>query len=730
VFVVGLGVRWIALQQCSSIAYMQRPLSDARVYADRAMEIAAGDWAGPASFVHAPLYAYLLAPAAWLWGSDGGYGWLMPARSAQIALGALACALMVPMALAWIGHFRAPAEGDAPGPARRTLLIAAAAAMGLALYPPAVFYDLLIQKTTVDLLLSVVLLWLMGRLMGWPARGVGRAGLIGWAGLGALIGLFTLNRQNALALAPLLVAMPCSLAFGAGARQPKALIVRAAPAVAVGLVALVATLSPWMVRNRVVLGDWVISTPNLGQNLMMGNRSDATGTYLPTVRGRGSAEHEQDVWARIAERAVQRPLSAQEVSDYFRDHALDWIKENPAEWARLTVRKAMMLLGAREAPDTEDLYHYRAYSRVLRLGDSVWHFGALLPLGALGVLLSLRAWPRLWPLYAWLAIIAATVVAFVVFGRYRFPMVPVLMLFAAYGVVRSIMALRHGNARTLVWPALGCAATAVITQVGGSHPRAPQVMSYVNHAAALADLGRLDEALTEAERAVSLDPTNADGYAMRGSIALDALRWPDAARDFQQACDLDPSFPGAWTGLGNARLAMGQLMPALHAYERSLAIWPDDATTLAQLGAALAQLGELDRAKQAIERALALDPHSITALTNLGALRMAMGDPLRAIEALRQACELDRTRIEPRLGLVVALHSSGQNAAAIESAREAWQAFPTNERAQQLYFEVLLRAQRFDEAAAALRAIRDADPAAAWALEAERQLRAALEQRR
>lgn len=734
IFTIALLVRLLVLAQTSDLGFMTQPLSDARIYADRATGIAEGDWSGPADFVHAPLYAYLLAPIAWLTDAPNAdnYEWLQTARVIQLVLGSLACALMLPMALAWLRSIN-PAK---------SLTTSTIAALALALYPPAIFYDLLIQKTTIDLLLTITILWLLAK--AWfpasshPSPRIPTPGsrlpssLFTWATLGILIALFTLNRQNALALAVLLIAMPPAQAWPHTNTTAKFIariiqtLKRAAPPIAIALIAIVLTLLPWAARNRAVLGDWVISTPNLGQNLLMGNRADATGTYLPTVRGRGTAEYEQDIWVASAERALNRELTAREVSNYYRDEALNWIKDNPADWLALTARKTVMLLGAFEAPDTEDLYHYRLHSPILNAADTLFHFGILLPISTLGLILTARRWRALWPLYAWLAITAATTVAFVVFGRYRFPMIPPLTLFAAIGLVQAITLIQARGFRALILPALAAIAAAFIANWPIHHPRAPQVFSFVNHATVLADLGRLDEARAEAQRAIDLDPQNPDGYAIRASIALDQNRFAEAEQDYATATTLDPSFPGAWTGLGNTRLITGRILPALEAYERSLNLWPDDPTTLAQFGAALAQIGEIDQAAAAIDRALTLDPDNHFALNNLGNLFLLMEQPEAAIQTLTRAINTAPNRVEPRLALIAAHFNTGNTAQAITTARETWQAFPADPRTQQTYFEVLLRAQQFNEALDALNEIRDKDPEAIWTQEAEQQLRQAL----
>ena len=57
VFVVALSLRLVYVDGISDMGFFNKPVSDAAVYYERASGIANGDWLGPASFVHAPLYA-------------------------------------------------------------------------------------------------------------------------------------------------------------------------------------------------------------------------------------------------------------------------------------------------------------------------------------------------------------------------------------------------------------------------------------------------------------------------------------------------------------------------------------------------------------------------------------------------------------------------------------------------------------------------------------------------
>ncbi|MCK4343152.1 MAG: glycosyltransferase family 39 protein [Phycisphaerae bacterium] len=433
IFVLALGLRLVYLGNIRDIGFFEQPVSDGYVYDQRARGIAAGDWLGPVDFVHAPLYAYLLG----LIKIVGGESLWLP-RVVQTLGGASACVLLF---LACRRLF--------------DLHVAGVAAIWLALYPPAIFFDGLIQKAGLTLLLSTLLLWLVVRSTYQPVWW-------GWGIVGLVLGLLILTRQNMLALAPLIIAW---LWFGLRAR-PRLQRLQWAGLAALGVVL---TLFPWALRNRVVTGEWVLTTPNLGQNFAMGNHPEATGTYLPHKRGRSSAEHEQAEWVKAAEKACDRPLSAREVSDYYFAAAAEWIKANPGAWLRLTLIKCSLVWGAYELPDTEDYYLYQEWSLLLRTLDRVLHFGVLCPLAAAGVVLTCQEWRRLWFLYGWLLLTTLAVAAFVVFARYRFPLVPVLLIFAAAGLVESIRLVLH-YASLDGWH--GCVSRVQVAGIHGRHGRA------------------------------------------------------------------------------------------------------------------------------------------------------------------------------------------------------------------------------------------------------------------
>lgn len=677
ILLLAAALRVLTIFECRTLGFFREPLSDARVYVERARGIAAGDWAGPGDFVHAPLYAYFVAAVG---GPVDDYVW--SPRVAQALVGVAGVALVY---LATRRLF---------GPA--AALIAAAL---LAVYPPAIFFDVIIQKASLTLALAALVI----ATAVWAGDSeTARGRLLRWALAGVALGLLILNRQHALLYVPL-------LAVWASFPARKAVGRRAGPAVAM-LIACAATLLPWAIRNRVVLGEWVLTTPNLGQNLAMGVGPHATGTYRPSQRGYATGEREQRAWTREAEKAAGRELSPREVSAYFFSAASRWISAHPAEWLAQTGRKIALTWAAYELPDTEDYYLYQAHAPALRWLDRGLHFGVLAPLAALGIALTLSAVRRVWPLYVWLVLTTLSVAAFVVFARYRLPLLPVLLAFAGAGLVEVVRCL---CTRRFV-PAAAALGTAALVAVAANGPlsqeRAPRAFSHANHAVALADRRRYDEALAELTRALTLAPQSVDVHQLLGSVLLDVGRADESLSAFRRARDGDPNYAAAWRGMGDALVALGRDADALPLFQEAVRLDPDDAASRSGLGAALARGGQFDAALEHLLDAVHMAPRYAKAHLNLGNTYLAMGRLQDAEAAYARALEIEPTYVDAWFNRGVLEMYRQRAAAAAECFEAVLRERPGHAQAQQALIESLLAAGAVRTASIRLEAMLQADP--------------------
>jgi hypothetical protein len=157
--------------------------------------------------------------------------------------------------------------------------------------------------------------------------------------------------------------------------------------------------------------------------------------------------------------------------------------------------------------DTEDQYAYENWSHLLRILTPVLHFGVLGPLAMLGVCMTWTQRRQVWVLYLLAVSYAASVACFYVFARYRFPLVSVLVLFAAAGLVELVALWRAKQFAKLAGCAVIGAAIAVPLNwrlIPEDHIRAT---THSNLGVSLAKLpGRMEEARAQYEQALQLKP--------------------------------------------------------------------------------------------------------------------------------------------------------------------------------------------------------------------------------
>ena len=113
--------------------------------------------------------------------------------------------------------------------------------------------------------------------------------------------------------------------------------------------------------------------------------------------------------------------------------AFDDIRRDPWSWLTLMGWKALLAINAGELADTESIAAYSDFSRVLR-GTRWFNFGIILPLALVGAWITRKDSRRLGVLYALACAFLLSVVLFYVVERYRHPVVPVILLFAAAAV--------------------------------------------------------------------------------------------------------------------------------------------------------------------------------------------------------------------------------------------------------------------------------------------------------
>ena len=642
IFGLALAIRLVHVRQLGSAPFFDLAMGDAQSYHAWGLDISGGDWLGRETFYQAPLYPYFMGLVYTFFGPG-----LLAVRLSQVVLGAASCVLL---ALAGRRLFSPPAG--------------IVAGLMLAVYAPAIFFDGLVQKTSLGLFLLCLLLALLARLVTEPDRP--RA----WLWPGVVLGALVLTRENALVFAGVLLGW-LVLSRDAGRRH-----LARAGALALGL-ALV--LLPVAARNQAVGGELVLTTAQLGPNLYIGNNPDADGTYRPLVVGRGDPRFERRDATQLAEREVGAPLTPRQVSSYWTGRSLEYIRTQPVGWLRLTARKVVLALNGSEVADTEDQLSHADWSLPLRLAGHVWHFGLLAPLGAAGICLTWGRRRQLRPFHLMLAAYAASVVLFAVMGRYRHPLAPLLMLFAAAGTVAVWqMARTRSGWRTpqAVWAGGLAAGLLVFCNWPVLSMSDMRAITALNVGTELQAEGRLDEAVEQYRQVLALTPDDALAHSNLGTALAAQGRLDEAVGHYEQALALTPGDADAHSNLGNALLSLGRTGEGIASLRRALDIDPDSAEAHAALGIALHDAGELDDAVAHLRRAIDLGAVSADLHNRLG---IVLGSQDRLDEAaveFRRALALEGDHVDAHANLGTALQMLGRLEEAVAQFREALRIAP------------------------------------------------------
>ena len=121
------------------------------------------------------------------------------------------------------------------------------------------------------------------------------------------------------------------------------------------------------------------------------------------------------------------------------------------------------------------------------------------------------------------------------------------------------------------------------------------------HSIYLGALGRSDEALAEAKRALDLDPVSPVINHNVAEQLYRARRFDQAIEQCRKTLEMDPSFPQTHSLLGRAYLAKGMYREALAEMEKYLALSPRNPAALASLAYAHARSGERNQALRVLD---------------------------------------------------------------------------------------------------------------------------------
>lgn len=639
------------------------PLLDELYHVRWASAVAAGDWIGNAIFFRAPLYPYTLGLGLLL-----SQGSLLGARFLQVLYGAL-----TPVAVYFLGKRMLGARGG---------LVAGIIAT---LYPFLIYFtnELLIESLVV--VLDAFLLVAILRADDVPSWGR-------WLFAGTVLGLAAITRPTVLLFAPCVflwvwwrAGRPCprpkprksDLTLLRGRTPFRAAALRFAIfALGAGLV-----IAPVTLRNFALEKDFVLISSQGGINFFIGNNraSDGASAVLPVL---GDAWQYPDC-VRIAEREAGRQLRSSEVSGFWYGRGREFLFGHPREAAALLLKKFVLFWNSYELPNNKDVYYFARMSLVFR--SLAWlSFGVIAPLGVLGAIVSLR---RRRPEASLLALFALAhmvgVVLFFVCSRFRIPVVPIVIVFAASGLLWLWDRARAADLRRLLGGAAVVAlAVAFVTPDFYNTHLGERAQTHYQIGYAHASKGRHEAALEEYRRAIEMSggPTVTRARAENDmGLSLERLgRGEDALAAYRTAAETNPRFAPPANNAGLYCLRKGELATARSWLEEAVRRDPWLPEARFNLASTLYRLGNLAGAEEHYSAAVVADPRFKEAWNGLGVVLEDTGRLPESIAAYGRAVQIDGAYTDARNNLGVVLARTGQYGEALMELEAALRLDPEN----------------------------------------------------
>jgi len=235
----------------------------------------------------------------------------------------------------------------------------------------------------------------------------------------------------------------------------------------------------------------------------------------------------------------------------------------------------------------------------------------------------------------------------------------------------------------------------------------------LNMAAIARGEGKVAQAEHFIERALAVDPSSIGALAQLAEIARDAGEIDEAVRLFAAALEINDSQPFLWMGAGDVLQRAGRYEEAVEAFETVLALDPDSFKARYNLGVTYSNMGREDEALARYAEALELapkHPEAPAARNNLGAMRLARGEDDAALEHFEAALAAAPYNLEAHYNAALLYLERGRGEEAIALLEQAAALEPNHQQVNLRLGLAYLDAQRDADAYRRLLLVRRLHP--------------------
>jgi Tfp pilus assembly protein PilF len=200
--------------------------------------------------------------------------------------------------------------------------------------------------------------------------------------------------------------------------------------------------------------------------------------------------------------------------------------------------------------------------------------------------------------------------------------------------------------------------------------------AHLNHATALQDAGRADEAAEAFSKSLRLNPDSAKAHVGLATILTGKGELDEAHKHYETALKMDPNNAEYHSGYAYLLEQLGHDDQAAAECEAAVRLAPKSALAHHSYGAFLEKHGKLDEATAQYREAVRADPSLADAQIDLGTALLAASDLQGAKEHLQAATKLDPKLAQPHNYLGKVFMGEGNIPSAIAEFEEALRLHP------------------------------------------------------
>ena len=533
IILAALILRLIFFFELKSTPLFNNLFSDSRILSDLAQNIVNEDnWFGSIVFYMSPGYTYFLAAIYAVFGKDTGL-----VRLVQIVIN---CANVFIIYLLARELF-----------SKNTAYIAAIIAV---LYSGYIFYSSLILTEIIFVFFISVFLLLLVSGKNNHKKGY-------WLLTGLILGIAALFRGNIL-----LLVFP-AIYWIYSEKKDLNLKTIIPSRILFFCLGLLLAILPVTLNNFIAGKEFVLLSTNYGINFYIGNNENATGIYKIPDDIDLSMQPDGE---KYAEKITGRNLTPSEVSGFWFSKGVDYIFTSPGEASLNLVKKFFLFLDEQENPQSFSMdsdFYAQNYSFLLKLPFPGFYFVFLFSIA--GIILSYNKGRETRLLLLFLLFYILSIIIFFVVGRFRLGIMPLLIIFASYGIVSVFDLIKNKDFKKLLIPVTVTIILLIINIGFVPSYSFSNYDAYINLGNSSFESKNYDEALTYFNKSLELKE-DAGTYVLIGNTLSVKKDVRGAFEAYKKAIELNSGNPLAHFNLGTLFVQTGDYNRALEAFSTTI----------------------------------------------------------------------------------------------------------------------------------------------------------------